>query len=386
MGLRACLAPAEQPNERATLPNATTGPNLASGSPTAAAPRTGTQGASATRPSPYIGADGNWKLSPGVPPPAIAPFDATKAKEHQEAWAKHLGLPVEETNSIGMKLILIPPGEFDMGSTAEEIAWAVAEDKKKHARKTEMELTQSAAPRHRVKITKPFFAGIYQVTQAEFEKVAGVNPSAFTEKQLSESAFNPPLAKEVASSRAAQLKRALCKDTSRHPVETVSWNEATEFCRRLSAMPAERAAGRAYRLPTEAEWEYACRAGTVTRWYFGDEKAGVDDAAWHYGNSGAMTHPVGEKRPNAWGLYDMCGNLAQFCADWFHKDYYKNSLSIDPAGPPAGFGRVTRGCSYYGSPVNIRSADRSSGEGRMPFNGFRVVAEITGKPLAGKGQ
>ena len=99
------------------------------------------------------------------------------------------------------------------------------------------------------------------------------------------------------------------KDTSRHPVETVNWDDAMEFCRKLSAMPAERAARRVYRLPTEAEWEYACRAGTTTRWYSGDDEAGLADVAWFNKNAGGMTHPVGEKKPNAWGLYDMHGNV-----------------------------------------------------------------------------
>ena len=110
-------------------------------------------------------------------------------------------------------------------------------------------------------------------------------------------------------SRLDDRKKVAGKDTSRHPVETVNWDEAMEFCRRLSAMPAERAARRVYRLPTEAEWEYACRAGTTTRWYCGDDEAGLVDVAWFNKNAGRMTHPVGEKKPNAWGLYDMHGNV-----------------------------------------------------------------------------
>ena len=153
---------------------------------------------------------------------------------------------------------------------------------------------------------------MYPVTQAEYEKVMGVNPSAFTEKQMDVSGFQPPLPKEQVEWRF-NVEAVAGKDTSRHPVDTVSWEDAMEFCRRLSAMPAERAAGRVYRLPTEAEWEYACRAGTTTRWFCGDDEAKLVEVAWFDKNSGEMTHPVGEKRPNAWGLYDMYGNVWQWC-------------------------------------------------------------------------
>ena len=126
-------------------------------------------------------------------------------------------------------------------------------------------------------------------------------------------------------------------------METVTWQEAKEFCRRLSALPAERAAGRVYRLPSEAEWEYACRAGTATRWHSGDDLSALADAAWLKENSGGITHPVGEKKPNAWGLCDMHGNVRQWCADWFGADAYKQSFPSDPTGPLSGAYRVLRG-------------------------------------------
>jgi hypothetical protein len=144
------------------------------------------------------------------PPLAVAPFDAEQARKQQKEWAEHLGLPVELTNSIGMQLALIPAGEFLMG-------WPP----------TRSSLLPEK-PQHLVRITQPFYLGIHEVTQEQYARVIGRNPSHF---------------------KGAQL-----------PVETVSWEEAVEFCARLSALPAEKAAGRAYRLPTEAEWEYACRA------------------------------------------------------------------------------------------------------------------------------
>jgi hypothetical protein len=130
------------------------------------------------------------------------------------------------------------------------------------------------------------------VTQAEYEQVMGVNPSAFTEKQMDVSAFKPPLSGEEVKYRPSDRKKVAGKDTSRHPAETVSWEDAMEFCRGLSAMPAERTARRVYRLPSEAGWEYACRAGTTTRWYCGDDEAGLVEVAWFNKNAGGMTHPV----------------------------------------------------------------------------------------------
>ena len=204
-----------------------------------------------------------WDLPPDSPPPAIAPFDANQAKEHQEAWAKHLCVEVETVNSIGMKLVLIPPGEFMMGSPRQEFDSLVREYP---TRKKLFELEQ---PQHRVRITKPYYLGLYEVTQGEYERVMGTNPSAFSRS----------------GDRSEQVSG---QDTSRFPVERVSWEEAVEFCRRLSALPEERAAGRVYRLPTEAEWEFACRAGTTTPFHFGSQLNGREtncDGNYPYGTT-----------------------------------------------------------------------------------------------------
>ena len=190
------------------------------------------------------------------------------------------------TNSIGMKLKLIEAGEFMMGSEKGQ---------------------SQEKPVHKVKITKPFYIGVYEVTQAQYEKITGKNPSHF-------------------------------KGPNR-PVETVSWNDAQLFCKKLSEKE-----GVKYRLPTEAEWEYACRAGTKTEHYWGDEMDGR--YAWYSGNCERRTHDVGQKKPNAWGLYDMSGNVHEFCSDWFAMDYYDNSPEKDPQGPKDGTHRVLRGGSW----------------------------------------
>ena len=160
----------------------------------------------------------------------------------------------------------------------------------------------SESPRHPVKVTKPFYLEIYAVTQGEYERVMDVNPSAFTAKQMSASVFRPPLSDAEVKVRREYAKSAAGKDASRHPVDTVSWDEATEFCRRLTAMPAERAARRAYRLPNEAEWEYACRAGTTTRWHCGDDESGLVDVAWFDKNSGSNDAPGGRKASERLGF------------------------------------------------------------------------------------
>ncbi|NQT17360.1 MAG: formylglycine-generating enzyme family protein, partial [Planctomycetes bacterium] len=217
------------------------------------------------------------------PPLAIAPFDEAQAKQHQRAWAEYRGVAVETTNSVGMKLVLIPAGEFMMRSPAKS----------------------NEGPQHRVEITKPFYLGVTEVTQEQYEQVMGENPS--------KSKVDPQC-----------------------PVESVSWGNAEKFCERLSEKE-----GKKYRLPTEAQWEYACRAGSPTKWYFGDSESQLGEYAWYRDNSGRTTHPVGQKKPNGWRLYDMHGNVWEWCADW--KADYANSSSSDPTGPSSGSYRVGRG-------------------------------------------
>jgi formylglycine-generating enzyme required for sulfatase activity len=253
------------------------------------------------------------KPPPG-PPPAVAPFAAAVARQHQEAWSKHLKAPVETTNSIGMKLVLIPAGEFMMGSP----------DSDKDARPDEK-------PRHRVRITKPFWLGAHEVTVGQYRQFA--QAASYSGMTLWQNAF------------PAQ--------TDEHPVVNVSWDDANAFCKWLSAKERK-----TYRLPTEAEWEYACRAGTTSRFCFGESEAGLEEYAWYFGHSGGQTHPVGQKRPNAWALYDMHGNVWEYCADCFDSGYYATSRAADPTGPGSGAYGVARGGSSRSRAGDARSANR----------------------------
>jgi formylglycine-generating enzyme required for sulfatase activity len=235
------------------------------------------------------------------------------------------------TNSIGMKLARIPKGAFMMGSPESEEGRYSDE-----------------GPQHSVTISKDYYLGAYEVTQEQYQRIMGENPSEF-------------------------------KGTN-NPVETVSWEDAVAFCKKLSELPEEKAAGRVYRLPTEAEWEYACRAGSTTRFGFGDSDSQLGSYAWFDENSARTTHPVGEKTSNAWGLYDMHGNVWEWCADW--KGDYSTSAVTDPAGPATGSYRVFRGASWRDGAAYCRSAIRNRyvPSYRYPFDGFRVALSSTGIP------
>lgn len=228
-------------------------------------------------------------------------------------------------SDLGLRLIWIKPGTFNMGSVS-------------GGENDERPVTQ-------VTISRGFWLGRTEVTQAQWTVVMGSNPSYHKGDNL--------------------------------PVEMVSWNDAMEFCRKLTAR--ERAAGRlpdelAYTLPTEAQWEYACRAGTT-----GDYAGALDAMAWYEANSGdqthsiGQTHPVGQKQANAWGLYDMHGNVWEWCLDWYGN--YPGGSVTDPAGTPSDSYRVYRGGGWWFNAVHCRSTFRIRNEldDRWDFLGFRLA-------------
>ena len=302
-----------------------------------------------------------WKaiLPDDAPPPAIAPFDAATAQKHQEAWATYLGVPVNQEVDLPdgetLTMVLIPPGEFVMGSSAEEQA-RFLEEAREAGDQWAIERTPTEGPQHRVRITRPFCLGKYEVTQAQWEAVMGSNPSQF-------------------------------KDDPSHPVEHVSWDDVQQFLAKLNVagtrrVPSAKApfdtSAMTFTLPTEAQWEYACRAGTTTAWHCGDDEAKLQEYAWFSANSGRETHPVGELLANGFGLYDMHGNVWDWCADCWATDYYAESPPDDPSGPPTGSIRVHRGGSW-GSHVRIcRSAYRShrSPDYRDGYLGLRLASVL----------
>ncbi len=221
-------------------------------------------------------------------------------------------------NSIGMKLAPIPPGKFLMGSP----------DKEPGRDKNE-------GPQHEVILTRPLYLGAYDVTVAQFR--------AFTsEKSYKTEAENSGGAKrrfpdgQFRSDHQTNWQNPGFDQADDNPVVCVSWTDANAFCDWLSAKE-----GKSYALPTEAQWEYACRGGSGTRFFFGDDDQQLDQYAWYSANSDSKPHPVGLKKPNAWGLYDMTGNVNQWLDDWYHEEFNQESPKDDPLDPTKGRHRVT---------------------------------------------
>ena len=205
---------------------------------------------------------------------------------------------------------------------------------------------ENELPKHEVMFAKPFFIGKFAVTQSQWQSLMGTDPSEF---------------------KGAD-----------HPVETISHEEACTFVKRLN----EQESTRTYRLPTEAEWEYAARAGFQSTYCFGTDISRLTEFAWFQANSGGTTHPVGQLAPNDWGLHDMHGNVHEWCADWYRRDYYAESSPQHPAGPPKGVARVLRGGDWSSEAWYCRCAIRSlsSPQRRSPRVGFRLVKDMTERP------
>jgi formylglycine-generating enzyme required for sulfatase activity len=264
---------------------------------------------------------------------AVEPFpgaqaDLTASAEESRPGADLNDGPRQKMADLGfgvtIEFVRVPPGQFEMGSPTGP---------------TERDTDEG--PVHRVKVARSFYMGKFEVTQQQYRAVTGRMPALF---------------------KGAEL-----------PVENVSWQEAVEFCQTLS-----RREGRTYRLPTEAEWEYACRAGSSGRFAFGESYSELSKYAWHAGNSGGTTQVAGSKTPNAFGLYDMHGNLWEWCSDWYAPDYYGNSPVVDPRGPERGKYRVLRGGAWSFAPAKCRSSIRGWGlpQSRASHVGFRIVLDL----------
>lgn len=300
-----------------------------------------------------------------APKPAIAPFDAAQAKQHQEAWAKYLGVPVETTNSIGAKMILIPPGEFLMGAV-----------------EGDADATPQEKPQHRVRLTKPFAIGATEVTHRQFRQFVQATKYVTQAESDGLGAFDiSPQARKPSNTWNHPELKSQSEDES--PVRCVSWEDARRFCEWLTQTE-----GHTYRLPTEAEWEFACRAGTATRYSFGNE---LSETSSPPGSGGAPLQAVAQLPANPFGLFDMHGNVNEIC--WDSGRTYAAEAVTDPLGSlemnvPA----VVRGGAVSSKAARLRSSNRYLNDARQfpetnfatMIKGFRVVRDIAPPPPIAK--
>lgn len=278
------------------------------------------------------------------------------------------------TSRSGIKLVLIPAGEFMMGSAT-----------------TDPQGDDDERPQHPVRIGKAFYMGAHEVTVGQFAKFVDATGYKTEAERSAGGAVIDFNTGKVVVDRKYHWRNPGFEQTDRHPVVQISWNDAKAYCKWLT--DHDRAN---YRLPTEAEWEYACRAGTQTRFASGDDESSLKGSAnladgalnnyqairwasaWDDGH--AFTAPVGQFKPNAFGLYDMHGNVWEWCSDWYDPQYYKLGHNVDPRGPESGGVRVLRGGAWYYRPRDHRSAFRyrARPDLRDFMNGFRIVRETGG--------
>jgi formylglycine-generating enzyme required for sulfatase activity len=322
-----------------------------------------------------------------APPLAIAPFDA---KAHQEAWAKYLGVPVDKEISLGrnrlgqdvtLNLVLIPPGEFLMGTSQKEI-----DNLREQAPATGLKVEDVGrinleGPQRRVQITRPFYISRNEFTTDQFRSFVQAQPGEYkTEPEAS--GKGAWVAKPGVIERDPELNWRRAGKVPREPespVVNVTWNDANDCCEWLS----QRDTGLTFALPTEAQWEYACRAGTTTRWSTGDEQSSLEGYAVFKAN---WPKNIGDRLPNAFGLCDMHGNVWEWCQDAFYD--YRDAGSVDPLAKASGEFRIIRGGSCFDGTGISRNWQENSGcrsavrDVRRPDNpllqvGFRVAAAIS---------
>lgn len=276
-----------------------------------------------------------WKLPPTDLP--TLPFSAEAAARLQAKWAERIGAPVEVTNSMGMRLRLIPPGLLPQSAQSQAV------------------------------LTRPYYLGSHEVTYAQFGEFVAATGYRTDAERSATGGWYQPRSGETTRDPGNIWRHPRLRGEPTLPAGQISSNDAMRFCAWLSAKEGVR-----YRLPTEAEWEWACRAGTDGP-VFTPPKANLADYAWLGGNSGERPHPVGRLRPNAWGLFDVYGNVAEHCADWFGD--FAPGTNIDPRGPVSGYRRVIRGRGWVDDQADSAARSYSGPDQSYQHFGFRVCRE-----------
>lgn len=319
------------------------------------------------------------------------PMKQGDVRDTQRSFAKEKGLNIVETSSIGIEMVLIPPGYFQMGS--HESNQSIVELSHKMGLNNMTEANhRDEFPLHRVEITQGFRVSKFEITRGEFRKFIDSTGYKTEAERSIEGGFGwDSNTKEFGRSDKFDWQSAGFEKDDNHPVVNVSWNDANAFCAWLSEKE-----GVTFRLPTEAEWEYVTRAGSSTRFHFGDEIGRLTE----FGNTSDLsagevfpewptldtkdgfvfTAPVGKFKPNALGIYDLHGNVWEWCSDWHAEEYYSHSPTTDPSGPVTGEKKISRGGSWSRTSVNCRtSVRRKTVPDRGHINiGFRIVQELDG--------
>jgi formylglycine-generating enzyme required for sulfatase activity len=323
--------------------------------------------------------DGAWRSTwaDERPPSVKVPFDEQQARDVQRQWATHLADEVTVTNSLGMKMVLVPPGEFRQGASRQELDAIAREIEQDNSVAGGMKtwsidhIVPNEGPDHAVRISKPYRIAAHELTLGQFRKfveATGYQTDAEREE------IDP----------ASDRVRRTWKDEpdfknqqEDEPALNVSWNDAMALCHWLGQKE-----GRRYRLPTEAEWEFAARAGSAGRWCFGDDRGQLGEYAWYEGNSGGRPHAVGTKKPNAFGLFDMHGNMFEYAADFFADTDFeqrfgpKQPIAVDPTGILWGTRTCLRGGSFDTNSYFQRATSRLGGATRYQYiyhMGCRIV-------------
>jgi formylglycine-generating enzyme required for sulfatase activity len=292
---------------------------------------------------------------------------------------------VDLGGGVKMTLVLIPAGTFTRGSTEGDIKAVL-----RQRIEFNEEHLANEKPAHKVTLSKAFWMGKHEVTVGQFRRfVEATGYKTDAEKGTGFKGAMVAIESNLKIAEDASWRNPYLKQTDEHPVVCVSWNDARAFADWLNATDKAKAAGASYRLPTEAEWEYACRAGTTTRYQWGDDpdkgkgwcnapdltakKTFPQWTVFNWDDGFLYTAPVGSFKGNAFGLHDMHGNVWEWCHDWYGQ--YKGEDQSNPAGPADGEDRVVRGGSWIYIPGDIRSAfrDRADPRGRLSYYGFRLV-------------
>ena len=309
---------------------------------------------------------------PPRPEPLPCPANNTLVQQRQREWARYHAAEPTITNSIGLTLCLIPPGEFTMGTSEAEF------NVLSNVGLPQFEIARSRdeRPARRVQLTKPFWIGQTEVTVSQFRRF--VEAEHYVTETEKTAGYGLVQNQWVLRSGFSWKEVGEATLSDNHPASNITWNDAVAFCEWLSRHESrETSQSVHYRLPTEAEWEFACRAGTDTPWFFGSDATVARDYAISAGNSKQQLQPVGTRLENPFHLFDVLGNQAEWCQDWFAAYGSADGLVTDPTGSLNGQERVQRGGNFGDMPSRLRSASRQSRSPSSPRDGsLRVAREV----------